>query len=52
MSGYNLDRERVELSVYRDAHKKKVGTEQLYNPVEDRKSISWRYDAVERNSIP
>ena len=32
-----------------DAHKKKVGVEQLYNPGEDRKSGSWREDAGMRN---
>ena len=30
------------MSVIYDAHKKKVGIEQLYNPGEDRKSVSWR----------
>ncbi len=40
ISGYNLDRGRVELSAICDAHRKKVDDEQLYNPGEDRKSLS------------
>ena len=30
------------MSAICDAHKKKVDVEQLYNPGEDRKSVSWR----------
>ena len=30
------------MSAICDAHKKEVYVEQLYNPVEDRKSVSWR----------
>ncbi len=49
ISGYNLDHGRVELSAIYDTHNKKVGVEQLYNPGEDRKSVSWREDAGMRN---
>ena len=30
------------MSAICDAYKKKVGVEQLYNPGEDRKLVSWR----------
>ena len=36
------------MSAICDAHKKKVGVEQLYNPGEDRKSVSWRSNQLER----
>ena len=36
------------MSAICDAHKKKMGVEQLYNPGEDRKSGSWRSDQLER----
>ena len=35
------------MSAICDAHKKKVGVEQLYNPGEDRKSINWSSDQLE-----
>ena len=34
------------MSAICDAHKKKVGVEQLYYPGEDRKSVSWRSDQL------
>ena len=37
------------MSAICDTHKKKVGVEQLYNPGEDRKSVSWSEDAGMRN---
>ena len=36
------------MSAICDAHKKKVVVEQSYNPGEDRKSVSWRSDQLER----
>ena len=37
------------MSAICDAHKKKVGVEQLFNLGDDRKSVSWREDAGMRN---
>ena len=36
------------MSAICDAHKEKVVVEQLYNPGEDRKSISWISNQLER----
>ena len=36
------------MSAICDAHKNKVDIEQLYNPGEDRKSVSWRSDQLVR----
>ena len=35
------------MSAICDAHKKKVNVELLYNPNEDKKSVSWRSDELE-----
>ena len=48
ISAYNLNRGRVELSAICDAHKIKVCIEQLYNPGENRKSVSLRSDQLEK----
>ena len=34
-----------------DAHEKKVDVEQLYNPGEDKRSISWRSDQLEKKML-
>ena len=36
------------MSAICDAHKKKMDDEQLYNPGEDRNSVSWSSDQLER----